>query len=118
MNQNKISGSNDFKRLNPHLFGDLGGVRSEVAKPTATLALDSRQPRIQKGQGRVAFRIVLMSLRRRLLDPDNLAGSTKHLQDAVCETIGIDDGDPRVEFEYRQVRTDGKQGVIVKIDFL
>lgn len=36
------------------------------------------------------------------LDADNLAGSFKHIQDALAHVLGIDDGDERLEFVYQQ----------------
>lgn len=39
----------------------------------------------------------------RKLDSDNLAGSFKHVQDALAKCIGVDDGDERkVRWEYSQ----------------
>jgi hypothetical protein len=38
----------------------------------------------------------------RLLDSDNLAGSFKHVRDALCKIIGIDDGASQISFEYQQ----------------
>lgn len=36
------------------------------------------------------------------LDSDNLAGSFKAVRDAIARRLGIDDGDPRIKFEYSQ----------------
>lgn len=40
-------------------------------------------------------------------DKDNLAGSFKHVQDAMARTLGVDDGpdDSRVEWNYRQAQS-------------
>jgi hypothetical protein len=39
----------------------------------------------------------------RKLDPDNLAGSFKHVQDAIAKCLGVDDGDDRkVRWVYEQ----------------
>lgn len=37
------------------------------------------------------------------LDPDNLAGGFKHVQDAVAAELGVDDGDPGVHWVYEQL---------------
>lgn len=50
------------------------------------------------------------------LDPDNLAGSNKHVQDAVCAYLGCDDGDESIRFEYEQERAKD-YGVVVEIEF-
>ncbi len=39
-----------------------------------------------------------------VLDSDNLAGAFKHVRDALAKEIGIDDGSPRIQWEYRQER--------------
>lgn len=36
------------------------------------------------------------------MDNDNLAGAFKHIRDALAREIGIDDGDPSIEWRYRQ----------------
>lgn len=36
------------------------------------------------------------------LDPDNLAGSFKHVQDQIARELGCDDGSGLVEWVYRQ----------------
>lgn len=98
---------------NPNVFRQ---PHSKASKPASAPTLDSSKPGVKGSAGSVVARITFVSLRRRLIDPDALAGSTKFLQDAVCKTIGYDDGDPRVEFEYLQTKTKGKTGVIVKIE--
>ena len=40
----------------------------------------------------------------RMLDTDNLAGAFKHVQDALAKELGIDDGDARITWLYRQER--------------
>ena len=49
-----------------------------------------------------ALRVRLVRIGNRRLDPDNLAGSFKHVQDAVAHFIGIDDGDEVVGWSYHQ----------------
>lgn len=46
-------------------------------------------------------------------DDDNLAGACKHLRDGIADRIGIDDGDPRLTWQYAQRR--GPWGVAVTI---
>lgn len=38
----------------------------------------------------------------KVMDDDNLAGSFKGVRDAIARKLGIDDGDPRIKFEYEQ----------------
>lgn len=45
----------------------------------------------------------LNRVKGRKLDKDNLAGAFKHVQDAVADLIGIDDGESCVQWEYGQM---------------
>ncbi len=38
----------------------------------------------------------------KILDSDNLQSAFKATRDAIARRIGVDDGDPRIEFEYDQ----------------
>lgn len=50
--------------------------------------------------------VVLRRLGPRLLDSDNLAGSFKHVQDAVARFLGVDDGDVKaVRWLYTQEKS-------------
>ena len=62
--------------------------------------------------------VSLLALRRRPLDPDNNAASFKALQDAIAETLGLDDGDPRFIWQYQQMHSFGREGVIVRIEVI
>ena len=47
--------------------------------------------------------VVITRVGVRKLDPDNLAGSFKHVQDGIAKVLGCDDGDEsKVTWEYRQ----------------
>jgi hypothetical protein len=70
------------------------------------------------GLGHSVLRVELVQFRRRLLDPDAVAAATKPLVDAIADTLGVDDADPAVEWEWSQVRTSGEEGVLVKISEL
>lgn len=104
----------DFRKRNPHLF--VGGLETKVAESVALPALESRPQKRSKSKGGVAVCVTFITKRRRLLDDDNNVGSLKPLRDAVAEYIGIDDGDSRIAFEYHQIKTTGKEGVVVKIE--
>lgn len=56
-----------------------------------------------------AFRVTTATMTVRLvrvapgtLDSDNLAGSQKHVRDGIADWLGIDDGSPRITWEYAQ----------------
>lgn len=102
-----------IKRLNPHLFG-LDKVEKPFTKPNLTRALDSAVSSCETGPKSVV--ISLVSYRRTRLDNDNLAASFKPLQDCIAATLGVDDADERLRWEYGQIETRGQQGTMVKIE--
>lgn len=64
---------------------------------------------------RVLLPVVVTLTRRspRALDDDNLRSALKAVRDGVADALGVDDRDPRVTWEYDQVR--GSYGVDVRI---
>lgn len=50
------------------------------------------------------------------IDDDNLTAGLKPLRDAVAESLGVDDGDPRVEWETEQVQTRASEFVLVRVE--
>lgn len=62
-------------------------------------------------------RVVIISLRHKAVDGDNLAAGAKWLRDAIAKQIGCDDAEGAgIEWEYGQIITRGEQGVIVRIE--
>lgn len=60
--------------------------------------------------------IVLTRIGKKLLDPDNLAGSFKGVQDGVAMALGVDDGDSeKVKWDYRQ-EIGKKYAVVARIE--
>ena len=104
-------------RRNPNLYG-VCPVASGVSKQTPLRSLDKGIQKRQKGRGGVEVVVTLVSVRRRELDDDGNVAALKPLRDSISETIGLDDGDKRIRFEYGQCETRGEQGVIVKIERL
>ena len=51
---------------------------------------------------------------RRLDEGDNLAAALKHVRDGVADCLGIDDGDPRVEYRVEQRK--GPWGIEIRIE--
>jgi hypothetical protein len=111
------SKSESFRKLNPHIFG-VGAMATRCAEQPALRALDQSKPQRAKGKGPVEIRVQCIALRHRLLDPDAVAYSMKPLTDAIADTLGVDDADPRVHWEWSQAPTGGQEGVIVKIQEL
>jgi hypothetical protein len=58
--------------------------------------------------------ITLTRLGKRKLDGDNLQGALKSVRDGVADWLGIDDGDDRLTWVYRQET--GAYGVRIEIE--
>lgn len=56
-----------------------------------------------------AFRVELTRVAPRALDSGNFQGCFKHVQDGIADWLGIDDGDPRIEWRYFQERGNPKE---------
>lgn len=109
-----VQNAKQLTKNNPRL----GAVEAGVAESTIAPTLERRPPKQRSGKNRVEIVIILLACVHRELDSDNLQGSLKPCRDAIAVTIGIDDGDPRLRWEYAQVVTRGEEGVIVKIERL
>ena len=114
-----LSPNETTRRLNPHIYGrPLGPVEARQPEPALAPALDGRRVKRQEGKGGVAFRVAFTAYVRTLLDDDNLTGACKPVRDGVAASLGIDDGDGRIAFEYGQQQTKGPEGVTVRIDVI
>lgn len=99
--------------LNPHL---VGSVPTTQPQPVAAPSLDGPGFKLAEGApGSLKWIVILTAYRRRLLDDDNHVGSLKPIRDAVAQHLGVDDGSPRIKFEYHQNKTSGRVGVSVVI---
>lgn len=58
-------------------------------------------------------RIILTRIGQNEMDSDNLAGSFKHVRDAIARTLGVDDGSPLLTWEYRQICRTPERGIKV-----
>jgi hypothetical protein len=93
-------------------------VASSGGKQAALRPLDKGIQKRQKGKGSVVVVVTLITCRRRELDDDGNVAALKPLRDAIASTIGLDDADKRIRFEYGQIESRSKEGVIVKIELL
>lgn len=53
--------------------------------------------------------VTLIRVAPRALDGDNLQSGFKALRDGIADRLGVDDADPRVRWEYDQVRGKHKE---------
>ena len=107
------------QRLNPHLFG--GAVDSRTAsgaKPKRRRESENRGVETAAPSPRLC--ITLVQYRRKLLDGhDSLAFAVKPTVDLITEHLGFtSDSDPRLRWQYGQVETKGKEGIMVKFELL
>jgi hypothetical protein len=60
--------------------------------------------RVALASGTVAGPVIVTLTRTapRELDSDNLTGALKAVRDGVADALGMDDGDPRLEWRYAQ----------------
>lgn len=116
MNELKVTGrvlplSEATRRRNPHLF--VGAVQGSKRESDSAPTLDSG-PRLQKS-GRPCVVVSIISCRHRILDSDNFIAGAKSLRDAIADALTLDDADPRVIWQYEQLKTQGPEGTIVLI---
>ncbi len=110
--------SESFKRRNPHLFGAVGGLQDSIPKPDPIPALDQKSKACKRSARGVVIGVHIISVRKRILDSDNMQAGSKGLRDAIAETLGCDDADARLQWEYHQIKTTGREGTIVNIQQL
>jgi hypothetical protein len=107
-------------KANPHLLGCVSPI---VAQQTAVNVSAGQDTGKAEGKDRMVSRrptVTLVSLRHRLLDVDNLAGSTKSLQDSIADYLfpGLPPGraDGLCDWSYHQLECKGTEGVVVRIE--
>jgi hypothetical protein len=96
----------------------LGGLEAGQPKPTASPALAGRASKRAVCEKGVEIVVTFTAHRKRLLDKDNNTASFKPLQDALARDIGLDDGDSRFNWQYSQIKTEGREGVVVTVEKL
>ncbi len=122
MKGNFDNASDSFKRRNPHLFG-LGGVQAEVGQQKVDRALDGESPRhAARARGMAkshrAYRVAIIAFTNREFDSDNLIFGLKPIRDAIAISLGMNDADRFIKWEYSQHHTSGDEGTLVRIQKL
>lgn len=108
-------------RQDPTHFSASGivvGLPRPKLQPDQVQALDESQPARKKRCNRLSIVVTIVSFRHRLLDDDNLPSAFKGVRDSIAKAIGLDDGDKRFKWEYRQVETIGTKGTLVTIEVI
>lgn len=99
-------------------LGVVGAVQNQKRQSEPPVrALVPKAPRPKRGKGSVVVVVTLIRIGARELDDDNLRTGAKPLRDSIATSLGVDDADPRVKWEYGQViTTNGHAGTIVKVE--
>lgn len=102
----------------------VGGLVADKPKQNQrrTLEPESKAPQGGgRGVGRISrplIRITLIRFGGKAMDSDNFIGGCKPIRDAIAASLGLDDADSWIDWEYSQVRTRGRRGTIVKMEMI
>lgn len=109
----------EHRRQNVHKRkpgGSLGAVEANRPECSTIRSLDKGVQESAGSKASMGLRITLIALRHRLLDAhDAVEYSFKPLTDAIATTVGLDDADARLHWEYAQIKTTGTEGTLVVI---
>lgn len=83
----------------------LGELENSQRKPDPAQALDGSPQVFKKRKRTVASRLTvhIITFRQRLLDSDNFEAGAKPLRDAIAKSLGVDDSDKFVNWNYHQI---------------
>ena len=59
---------------------------------------------LNRAKPRMPLKVTMTYICPKRLDPDNVVGALKHVQDAIATVVGVDDGDERYEWIHDQER--------------
>lgn len=95
----------------------VGGLATTEPKQNTVRPLDRKPSPRKSRKGSVVLVIGIQPYVRRQVDEDNFgSGPYKSLRDAIARSLGIDDGDSRIKFEYyAPIITTGAVGTQVLI---
>jgi hypothetical protein len=85
-------------------------------RKSGTLSPLVRSQKKHAGRKRsVAICVAIVSYRNRPIDSDNLSSGAKPVRDAIARSLGLDDGDKRITWQYETIVTTGAVGTHVLI---
>lgn len=94
------------------------GLERQKSQPDPPGALDRKLARRPRRKASPVVRVTIVSCRRDYLDSDSLGTSHKGLRDEIAAQLGVDDGNPAIEWEYDQILTRGETGTMIKLELL
>lgn len=94
----------------------VGGVEDPQPKPHKVPALDPRAQTHPGSERGLVVVVTIIRCSRTEIDSDNLVAGAKPIRDACAKSLGVDDRDRRIKWEYRQCIGEGPEGTLVKIN--
>ena len=96
----------------------VGALQASVPKPAIVPALESGKGQQRQRKVRLNIRVFIIQFRKRLLDRiDNRNSACKGLIDSIAKTVRLDDNDSRITWQIEQIKTNGEEGCVVKIEY-
>ena len=99
-------------------FHALGRMAPAKQERNQVQPLDGGGKLRKQSSGGVVIVVTLIAFRHREIDDDANSYSCVPLRDAIAASLGLDDADKRIKFQYSQVVTRGDEGVLVKVESL
>ena len=91
--------------------------RTKEQRNLADLALRRMTHEVWNGRELRTFAVTITRIAPRGLDGDNLQSACKGLRDGIADAMLVDDGDPRITWNYRQSSGRPKQyAVLIEIE--
>jgi len=94
----------------------VAGVQDPQPKPHKVPALDPRAEVHPSSERGVVVVVTIVRCSHTEIDSDNLIAGAKAIRDACARSLGCDDRDKRIKWEYRQLIGEGPEGTLVKIN--
>lgn len=95
----------------------MGGLSPAQPEQNPVRALEHRPEARPERKSRLAVVITFIRCGIKELDGDNLQAAFKGMRDAVARSLGVDDRDRRIRWQYQQCVGLGRNGTIVKLDW-
>jgi len=108
-------GENYYAPNHPIALKHLAGLADPQREQNPLPPLVNRKKAHSGRKVRVDLCIKIISIRKREADLDNIISGAKPLRDSVARSLAIDDGDPRIRWEYDTIITSGAIGTQVLI---
>jgi hypothetical protein len=94
----------------------MGPIRDPKLQQDQTRASNVKRSTLNSRSQRVVLVVSIIRFGAKEMDDDNYIAGCKSFRDAIAKSLGVDDADRRIKWEYRQVIRSGRYGTLVKID--